>query len=53
MAEFGLATGTTRTPTRKIVAKWIDAVLTEMKGETTIIKNGWRKTGFKWFEWGI
>jgi hypothetical protein len=54
MVEFGLATGTTTTPTRKLVAEWIDAALTEMRSETTIIKNAWRKTGYEWFQdWGI
>ena len=53
MIDVGLATGKTTSPTRKVMAEWIDAVLTEMKGETTIIKNAWMKSGFEWFEWGI
>ena len=54
MVEFGLATGKTATPTRKVVAEWIDAVLSEMRSETTIVKNAWMKTSYEWFEdWGI
>ena len=54
MVKFGLAMGTTTTPTRKVVAKWIDAVLSEMRSKTTIVKNAWMKTGYEWFEdWGI
>jgi hypothetical protein len=53
MINEGITTGKTTTPTRKVVAEWIDAVLTEMKDKTTIIKNAWRKIGFEWFEWGI
>jgi hypothetical protein len=45
---------TETTPTRKVVAEWIDAVLTEMRSETTIVKNAWMKTGYEWFQdWGI
>ena len=53
MINEGITTGKTTTPTRKVVAEWIDAVLMGLKGKTTIIKNAWRKTGFEWFEWGI
>ena len=54
MIDEGLATGTTTSPTRKVVAEWIDAVIAEMKNETTIVKNAWLKTGFEWFnDWGI
>ena len=54
MVEFGLATGTPMTPTRNLFAEWINAVLSEMRNETTIVKNAWMKTGYEWFEdWGI
>jgi hypothetical protein len=54
MIAEGLATGKTTAPTRKVVAKWIDAVLTEMRSETTIVKNAWMKTGYECFKvWGI
>ena len=53
MIDEGLNSGTTSAPTRKVVAEWIDAVLTEMRNETTIIKNAWMKTGYEWFDYGI
>ena len=54
MIDEGLATGNTTSPTRKVVAEWIDAVMEEMKNENTIVKNAWLKTGFEWFQdWGI
>jgi hypothetical protein len=54
MIGEGLATGTMTLPTRKVVAEWIDAVMTGMQSENTIIKNAWRKTGYEWFQdWGI
>ena len=54
MIDEGLVTGTTSSPTRKVVAEWIDAVMTEMRNEATIVKNAWQKTGYEWFEdWGI
>ena len=54
MIDEGLATGTTTSPSRKVVAEWIDAIIAEMKIETTIVKNAWLKTGFEWFnDWGI
>jgi hypothetical protein len=54
MIDEGLATGNTISPTRKVVAEWIDAVMEEMKNENTIVKNAWLKTGFEWFQdWGI
>ena len=51
----GIATGsTTVTPTRKVVAEWIDAVMTAMRNKATIVKNAWKKTGYEWFQdWGI
>ena len=54
MIADGLATGTTTSPTRKVVAEWIDAVITDKRNEATIVKNAWKKTGYEWFEdWGI
>ena len=51
MIKEGLTLGTTTALTRKVVAEWIDAVLTELRNETTIIKNAWMKSGYKWFDW--
>ena len=53
MIDEGLNSGTTSAPTRKVVAEWIDAVLTEMRNETQIIKNAWMKTGYEWYDYGI
>ena len=53
MIAEGLTAGTTTAPTRERVAGWIDEVLTEMKSETTIVKNAWMKSGYEWFDWGI
>ena len=53
MMEERLATGTTTSPTRQMVAGWISEVFTEMKDKTTIIKTAWLKSGYEWFEWGI
>ena len=54
MIDEGLATDTTTLQKRKAVAKWIEAVIAEMKNEATIVKNAWLKTGYEWFQdWGI
>ena len=54
MINEGLAAGKTTSPTRKVVAEWIDAVMAEMKNEATIVKNAWLKPGYEWFQdWGI
>ena len=53
MIDEGLNSGTTSAPTMKVVAEWIDAVLTEMRNETQIIKNAWMKTGYEWYDYGI
>ena len=41
MVAEGLVDGTTKSPTRLMVAGWVDTVMTQMTMEATIIKNAW------------
>jgi len=49
MISEGIVHGTTRPPSRRDVAGWVDRAMEEMKREERIIKNAWRKTGYEWF----
>jgi hypothetical protein len=49
MIAEGIIHGTTKQPSRRDVAGWVDRAMTEMKGKEQIIKNAWRKTGYEWF----
>ena len=49
MVAEGLVDGTTKSPTRLMVACWVDTVMMQMRMEATIIKNAWLKTGYEWF----
>ena len=49
MIAEGIIHGTTKPPSRRDVAGWVDRAMTEMKGKEQIIKNAWRKTGYEWF----
>ena len=49
MIAEGVIHGTTKPPSRRDVAGWVDRAMTEMKGKEQIIKNAWRKTGYEWF----
>ena len=49
MIAEGVIHGTTKPPSRRDVAGWVDRAMAEMKGKEQIIKNAWRKTGYEWF----
>jgi hypothetical protein len=49
MIAEGIIHGTTRPPSRRDIAGWVDRAMTDMKREERIIKNARRKTGYKWF----
>ena len=42
--------GTTRTPTRLDVARWVAGTMEAMRGEGVIVRNAWKKTGYEWFD---
>lgn len=44
----GLVHGTTSSPSRLEVARWISSTFKQMKDSATI-KNAWLKTGYEWF----
>jgi hypothetical protein len=48
MAE-GIIHGTTSTPSRVHVAKWVDAAMAEMKEKGDNIRNAWTRNRFEWF----
>jgi hypothetical protein len=48
MAE-GIIHGTTSTPSRVHVARWVDAAMAEMKEKGDIIRNAWMRNRFEWF----
>ena len=49
MMSEGLVDGTKKAMARLDMAGWVASVMTQMSMESTIIKNGWMKTGYKWF----
>ncbi len=49
MIPDGVVHGMTSQPTRLDVAMWVDNAMAEMRREGGIIRNAWRKTGYKWF----
>jgi hypothetical protein len=49
MIAEGIIHGTTKPPSQRDVAGWVDRAMTEMKGKEQIIKNAWRKMGYEWF----
>jgi hypothetical protein len=49
MIAEGVFHGTTSLPTRLDVATWVSNAMAEMKREGGIIRNAWRKKGYKWF----
>ena len=49
MINEGVVHGTTSPPTKLDMVKWVDAAMLEMKGEGDIIRNMWKRHGYKWF----
>lgn len=49
MVSEGIVDGATKSPSRLLVAGWVDTVMAMMSAETTIIRNAWMKTGYEWF----
>ncbi len=49
MINEGLIHGTTSSPVRLDVAKWVHNAMLEMKGECQIIRNAWNRHGYVWF----
>ena len=49
MINEGIVNGTTSPPSRLDMAKWVHATMLEMKGESEIIQNVWKRHGYEWF----
>jgi len=49
MINEGVIHGTTSSPVRLDVAKWVHNAMLEMKGECQIIRNAWNRHGYAWF----
>jgi hypothetical protein len=49
MIAEGIVHGTTSLPTRLDVATWVANAMAEMTREGGVIRNRWRKKGYKWF----
>ncbi len=50
MISEGVIHGTTSTPTRLIVAMWVDQAMKDMMTQRTMVRNAWLKQDYDWLD---